>query len=91
VSAGPLHVLARREELHVLARDDGFLGALAGGSGGRVRPVAEAARFGWEIEPRERVETRERRWRLWDAGLVLAALFAALTAEWIWRKLVGLV
>jgi hypothetical protein len=78
-------------ELHFLARDDRFLEAVAAATGGTVTEFAEYETGLRAIQPKQRVETRERRWRLWDSGVVLAVLAGWLTVEWVWRKWVGLV
>jgi hypothetical protein len=91
VVSGTVMVVDDSPELGLLARDDTVLAALAGGSGGRVAEVTDVRRLLSEFAPRERVEKKERIWRLWDMPLVFAFLLGILTVEWIWRKWVGLV
>jgi len=87
----PLRVISRSRELYDLARDEEWLRALAAGAGGACVEFTEARRLLNEIEPRSRVERRERVWRLWDSPWLLGALIVMLTIEWVWRKLAGLV
>jgi hypothetical protein len=87
----PLRVIDRSRELHALSRDEEFLRALASHSGGACAGLADAGRLFNDIQPRSRVEHRERVWRLWDSPWILGSLVVMLTIEWIWRKLAGLV
>ncbi len=84
-------VLDQSRELHTLARNDPWLQQLVSGTEGAFSVLAEAAEWISLVAPKERVETRERVWRLWDSPWVLALLALALAVEWIWRKLAGLV
>ncbi|MFZ4395323.1 MAG: hypothetical protein ACOYOU_06810 [Kiritimatiellia bacterium] len=87
----PLRVVDRNRELYDLSRDDAYLRSLAANSGGACEDLTETGRLLNDVQPRSRVERQEHIWRLWDSGWVLALLVTLLTAEWIWRKLAGLV
>ncbi|NQT92454.1 MAG: hypothetical protein HQ559_06815, partial [Lentisphaerae bacterium] len=87
----PVMVVEDIPELGFMSRNGAFLRSLAEGSGGRVGDVTELRRMLPEIPPRERIEKKERAWRLWDARSIFAFLILLLTAEWIWRKWGGLV
>lgn len=87
----PVRVLDQSRELNDLSRDDGWLRALAESTGGVYADFTEAGRMINNVQPRNRVEHRERVWPLWYSPSVLAALIVLLTGEWIWRKLAGLV
>ncbi|MCG3147023.1 MAG: hypothetical protein PCFJNLEI_00459 [Verrucomicrobiae bacterium] len=78
-------------ELNFLARDNNFLETLATATGGGATDFSEYETSLRHIKPKQRVETYERRWRLWDSGVVLAVVALILTVEWVWRKWVGLV
>ncbi len=84
-------VLERSGELVELGRDDRWLRGVTQKAGGSVLRLTEAADWAARIPPKTRVERRDRIWRLWDSGWVLATLAVGLTAEWIWRKWIGLV
>ncbi|MEI6210394.1 MAG: hypothetical protein WCR06_02085 [bacterium] len=87
----PLRVVDRNRELYDLSRDDAYLRSLAANSGGACEDLTETGRLLNDVQSRSRVERQEHIWRLWDSGWVLALLVTLLTAEWIWRKLAGLV
>ncbi len=40
---------------------------------------------------KERVESEEQVWQLWDMPIILLFLAVILTVEWVWRKFVGLI
>jgi len=84
-------VLDQSRELHALARNDAWLRNLSAGTGGALSLLADAQHWVCHVAPKARVETHETTWRLWDSPWVLAFAALALTAEWIWRKLAGLV
>ncbi len=84
-----IHVVNRSRELHDLSRDEPLLKSLA--ANGDYTGFTDAGRLLNDIQPRSRVEHQERTWRLWDSRWVLGLLIAMLTAEWIWRKMAGLV
>jgi hypothetical protein len=84
-------VVNRSRELHDLAHDATLLKTLAANAGGTYANFTDAGRLLNDIQPRSRVEHQEHTWRLWDSRWVLGLLIAMLTAEWIWRKLAGLV
>ncbi len=86
----PLHGIESLAELGFVGRNDALISALAAESGGRVADFTEAGLLVSEIQPVERVEKREQVWRLWDAAPVFFFLIVMLTAEWVWRKWVGL-
>ncbi len=86
----PIRVVDRSRELHDLSRDETWLRALAANAGGQYTAFTDAGRLLNHIQPTSRIERRERIWRLWDSSWVLGGLIAALTIEWIWRKLAGL-
>ena len=68
-----------------------FLDQIAGATGGESRPFVNLEELVSAITPRQRTETHERRWRLWDMSIVLILAGALLTIEWVWRKMAGLV
>jgi len=78
-------------ELKHLSLNEGFLKRLTSATGGELRVFTELEKLFLQMQPKERIETDEKIWRLWDAGTVLAFLVLLLTLEWVWRKLVGLV
>jgi len=89
--SGSLEVVVDRPELKRLARNAAFLAGLASATNGQYSEFTDWRRFFDRFEPRERIESRERVWRLWDSRIVLALLALCLTLQWVWRKLVGLV
>ena len=89
VPAPPFRVVARQPELDFLALDERRLKALAETSGGAYRGMDRLERLLLEVEPQERIERRERLWRLWDGPYVMALLVVILSVEWVWRKLAG--
>jgi hypothetical protein len=91
VVSPPVVVIEDSPELKRLARDDAFLDRLASETGGASRDFVDFENLFGMMKPKERVETDQSTWRLWDWWIVLTVLAAALTAEWVWRKLVGLV
>jgi hypothetical protein len=91
VATGPVFALQEHPELHHLAQDRAFLDRVADATGGESRSFVDIKQFFASIPATERTETHERRWRLWDMTLVLALAAILLTAEWVWRKVVGLV
>ena len=91
VSTSPVFGLAREREFHYLAQDRRFLDQIAGATGGESRPFVNLEELVSAITPRQRTETHERRWRLWDMSIVLILAGALLTIEWVWRKMAGLV
>ncbi|MFP4027401.1 MAG: hypothetical protein ACLFWL_06385 [Candidatus Brocadiia bacterium] len=84
-------VTERYDELSYLAMNKEFLQRLADETGGVCRPLVEFEHFLAGLQPKERVETNERIWQLWDLPLILLFAGLLLTIEWVWRKLVGLV
>ncbi|MFW6107301.1 MAG: hypothetical protein ACOC8A_01275 [bacterium] len=91
VVSPPVVVIEDSPELKRLARDDAFLDRLASETGGASRDFVDFESLFATIKPKERVETDQSTWRLWDWWIVLTVLAAALSIEWVWRKLVGLV
>ena len=87
----PVVVLPDVREMQYLAQDREWLTELAAGSDGAYRPLAEMGRLFPRIAPRKRVEHSESAWRMWDAWTVFVLIITALTLEWVWRKLAGLV
>ena len=88
----PTILLTTRDaELTALARNDAWLEHLASATGGEYRPLPQIERLLQSVEPKLRVERRERVWRLWDSPLVMSLIVIVLSIEWIWRKFVGLV
>ncbi len=89
--SGPLFAVESLPELGFVGRNDALLSVLAAESGGRLAEFTDAGGLLPQIPPKERVEKQERVWRLWDAKAVFVFLLLMLTAEWVWRKWVGLV
>ncbi len=89
-ASSPLFGVESIPELGFVGRDDETLALLASESGGRVALFTDAGQLLPQIQPKERVEKQETIWRLWDAKLVFGFLLLMLTAEWVWRKWVGL-
>ena len=87
----PVRVVDQSRELSDLSQDETWLRALAESTGGTYAEFTEAGRMISQLQPRDRVEHRERVWPLWYSPWVLGTLIALLTIEWIWRKLAGLV
>lgn len=87
----PIHVVEDNPELHRLARDADFLQTLARETGGTCVELPDLKQPLLTLKPKERQEKQETTWRLWDSRAILFLLALVLTAEWIWRKLVGLV
>jgi len=90
-ASDPILVVDDYPELRILARDQDYLRRLAQSTGGSYRELPDAERFFLDLELKERVQKHESTWRLWDSAIVWGLLALALTAEWVWRKLVGLV
>lgn len=88
---GPLFAVESLPELGFVGRHDALLSVLAAESGGRMAEFTDAGGLFPQIPPKERVEKQEFVWRLWDAKTVFVFLLLMLTAEWVWRKWVGLV
>jgi hypothetical protein len=86
-----IEVFADKRERISIARDTPFLREAAGSTGARHVEFSEVETCFQTIVPRQRTETRERVWRLWGWGPLLGVLILAMTAQWIWRKWVGLV
>jgi hypothetical protein len=86
-----VQVLSDDPELLRLSRKADVLEELASVTGGQALDAGELERLLMDLEPRERIEKEETIYVLWDHWLVLGLLAALLTAEWIWRKLVGLI
>ena len=78
------------DELTDLAADPRSLRAITDATGGSLRTINDLEHLLARIEPKERVETRDDTWRLWDARAVLAILLAMVSFEWVYRKFVGL-
>jgi len=89
VNTPKLYVIAREPELNYLARDDTLLAGFAEASGGAVRNFDRVERLLLDVEPRQRLERRERLWQLWASPYLLAVLVSILTIEWVWRKFAG--
>ncbi len=89
-TTAPVHGIESLAELGFVGRHDALLSSLAADSGGRVTDFTDAGLLLSQIQPVERVEKREQVWRLWDAAQVFGFLIFMLTAEWVWRKWVGL-
>lgn len=87
----PIRVIDQSRELNDLSRHEAWLRALSESTGGSYAEFTETGRTLNQIQPRNRVEHRERVWTLWHSGWVLAGLIVLLTLEWVWRKLAGLV
>lgn len=86
-----IEIFADKRERISIARDTPFLREAAGSTGARHVEFSEVETCFQTIVPRQRTETRERVWRLWGWGPLLGVLILAMTAQWIWRKWVGLV
>ncbi len=86
-----IEMFSDTRELTCLARDSAFLREVAVSTGGRHVEFGEMEKCFQTLTPKQRTETRERVWRLWGCGPLLGLLILALTAQWIWRKWVGLV
>ncbi len=86
-----IEVFADKRERISIARDTPFLREAAVSTGARHVEFSEVEKCFQTIAPKERIETRERVWRLWGWGPLLGVLILAMTAQWIWRKWVGLV
>lgn len=86
-----LEVSERAKELRVLARNTELLERLADGTGGAMVPVYDVEAVLPRIAPKVRVEEHRSVFRLWDAVPILFVLIGALSIEWIWRKLAGLI
>ncbi len=91
VTAGAVVITRDDPELKYLARDDAFLRRLAVATGGRFHEFTDFERSFLETTPKSVVRKSQWEWRLWDAWTLLVLLAAALTVEWVYRKLVGLV
>jgi len=78
-------------ELKHLARDDRLVQRLAEATGGAAGNLTDLDRLLRQVRPRRDVRKDEAVWRMWDAATVLALILGALTVEWVYRKLVGLV
>lgn len=87
----PLDVVDEDPELRLLSRHEPWLDGLATGTGGTAGDLADLPRFVNAVPPKAHVERRETVWRLWDLPAVLGVLVLLLTAQWVWRKLEGLV
>jgi len=87
----PVRVVDQNRELNDLSRSEAWLRSLAESTGGAYAEFTEAGRMISQLQPRDRVEHRERVWPLWYSPWVLGTLIALLTLEWVWRKLAGLV
>lgn len=86
-----LVVSERAKELRSLARDTELLERVSESTGGSVVPLVEADTVLPRIEPKVRIEEHRSVFRLWDAVPILFILIGALSIEWIWRKLAGLI
>jgi len=87
----PVFGVESSQELGFVGRQDAVLAVLAAESGGRLADFTDAGLLLPQIVPKVRVEKQEHVWRLWDAKMVFGFLLLVLTAEWVWRKWVGLV
>jgi hypothetical protein len=86
-----IEVFADKRERICVARDTPFLREAAVSTGARHVEFSEVEKCFQTLTPKQRIETRERVWRLWGWGPLLGVLVLAMTAQWIWRKWVGLV
>jgi len=86
-----IEIFEDKRERTCLARDSAFLRDAALSTGARYVEFGEVEKGFQTLTPRQRTETHERVWRLWGFGPLLGLLVLALTAQWIWRKWVGLV
>ncbi len=86
-----LEISERAKELRLFARNTVLLERLADGTGGAVVPVYDVDAVLPRIAPKVRVEEHRSVFRLWDAVSILFVLIGALSIEWIWRKLAGLI
>ena len=80
-----------RRELDEPALNRPLLADLARVTGGRVFELDELGDLDDAIATREVTRTLELRDELWDAPLLFATIIAALTAEWVLRKLFRMV
>jgi hypothetical protein len=87
----PVILIGDEPELDHVALFPDELRQLSADTDGEFASFIDIERSLSALAPRERVEKRERIWRLWDLGSVFALIVICLTAEWVWRKLVGLV
>jgi hypothetical protein len=86
-----IEVGSDNRELTRLSKDGRFLRELASSTGARCVEFTDVETCFQTIMPKYRTETFERVWRLWGLGPLLALLALFLTAQWVWRKWVGLV
>jgi uncharacterized membrane protein len=87
----PYEVIAPRLELTDVRLDRTLLQRLATETGGASVPLADAATLPNLIKSAEKVIPTESSRPLWDAPLVMALFTLLITAEWILRKLAGMV
>ncbi len=86
-----LVVSERAKELRSLSRNTELLDRVSESTGGSVVPLVDADSVLPLIEPKVRIEEHRSVYRLWDAVPILFILIGALSIEWIWRKLAGLI
>ncbi|MBS3763823.1 MAG: hypothetical protein KGZ25_11035 [Planctomycetes bacterium] len=91
VNSPSVVVTEQYDELAYLSINKQFMEKLAVETGGFSRPFVEFKHFLASIKPKERVQTEERIWQLWDFWLILLFAGLLMTVEWVWRKFVGLV
>jgi len=91
VRSSEVVVTERYDELSRLSLNRPLMTALADRSGGFARPLVELQSFLSSIPSKERVETEEDVWQLWDMPIILLFLAVMLTVEWVWRKFAGLI
>jgi len=91
VSTPDIEILDDSPELNALACRTEFLAALAAGTGAETGGLPDVARFIARIPRRQHVERNEHVFQPWDSPWTLALLATMLVAEWVWRKLEGLV
>ncbi len=91
VKSERIEMFADKRERANLARDPAFLREAAVSTGARYVEFGELEKCFQTLTSKQRTETHERVWRLWGCGPLLGLLVLALTAQWIWRKWVGLV